>query len=252
MNPIGVVHADDDAGMRMMVQKILERSGGFAILGDAEDGEAALQLVQKHRPQLVLLDVEMPKMTGIEVARIIQDTDPSTILVFTTAHDQYMADAFSVYAFDYLLKPFKVDRAMQTLDKIKQLLRMRESMEQISASTPVIPKRTSNGRLMLKHRDGVHFLDMNNILLVQREDRATVLYTADNGRYVTNDSLGDMEEKLDKQLFFRCHKSYIVNINQLDNITPYGRWTYIVRLKGTKHDALITHEKYEELERMFG
>lgn len=252
MDPISVVHADDEAGMRLMVRKMIEKSGGFSILGDAEDGEALLQLVKTHRPQLVLLDVEMPKMTGIEVARIIQDTDPSTILVFTTAHDQYMADAFSVYAFDYLLKPFKVDRALQTLEKIKHLIRMRESAEQVTATTPVIPKRTSGGRLMLKHRDGVHFLDMNSILLVQREDRTTVLYTVDEGRFVTNDSLSIMEEKLDTQLFFRCHKSYIINLNQIDNITPYGRWTYIIRLKGTKHDALITHEKYEELERVFG
>lgn len=252
MNPIGVVYADDDAGMRLMVQKMLQRSGGFEILGEAEDGEALLQLVEKHRPQLVLLDVEMPRMTGIEAARVIQDTDPATLLVFTTAHDQYMADAFSVYAFDYLLKPFKIDRALQTLEKIKQLIRVRESAEQAGIVSPVIPKRTTGGRLMLKHREGVHFLDMNNVLLVQRENRSTVLYTAGEGRYVTNDSLGDMEEKLDPKLFYRCHKSYIINLNHIDNITPYGRWTYIVRLRGTKHDALITHEKYEELEKMYG
>ena len=104
---------------------------------------------------------------------------------------------------------------------------------------------------MLHHREGVSFLKMSDILLVQRENRSTVIYTTGEGRYETSDSLGDTEAKLDPAVFFRCHKSYIINLNQIDSITPYGRWTYVVRLHGTKHDALITHEKYEELEQMF-
>ena len=104
---------------------------------------------------------------------------------------------------------------------------------------------------MLRHREGVTFIDLRDILLVQREDRSTVLYTADGERYVTGDSLAEMEERLNSDTFFRCHKSYIINLNHIKDITPYGRWTYVVRLEGTKHDALITHEKYEELERMF-
>lgn len=252
MNPIRAVFADDDVGMRMVIRKILERSGGFDILGEAEDGEALLRLVEAHRPQVVLLDVEMPGMNGVEAARVIQDTDPATLLIFTTAHDQYMADAFSVYAFDYLLKPFKVDRALQTLGKAKQVMATREAAEQTEAAPPNPPRAQSLGRLMLKHREGVHFINMDEILLVQRENRATVLYTIGDGRFVTSDSLGEVESKLEKKLFYRCHKSYIINLNHIDNITPYGRWTYIVKLRGTRHDALITHEKYEELERIFG
>ncbi len=250
--PIRAAFADDDAGMRLVVRKLLEKSGGFEIVGEAEDGEAVLRLVEAHRPQVVLLDVEMPKMTGVEAARVIQDTDPATILIFTTAHDQYMADAFSVYAFDYLLKPFKNDRALQTLDKVKQVLRTRESAEAAEQPLPAIPPRQPTGRLMLKHREGVNFIDMADILLVQRENRVTVLYTVNEGRFVTSDALGEVEGRLDPAMFYRCHKSYIINLSHVDNITPYGRWTYIVKLRGTKHDALITHEKYEELERRFG
>lgn len=99
--------------------------------------------------------------------------------------------------------------------------------------------------------DGVSFLNISDIVLVQREDRTTVFYTASGERYVTSDSLSDTEARLDSSIFFRCHKSYIVNLNHIKNITPYGRWTYIVHLQGTEQDALITHEKYEELEKMF-
>ena len=105
---------------------------------------------------------------------------------------------------------------------------------------------------MLRHRDGVTFIDLMDILLVQREDRATVIYTRNNGRYVLPETLSETEARLDPELFFRCHKSYIINLRHIRNITPYGRWTYVVQLDGTDHDALITHEKYEELEKRFG
>lgn len=133
--PIPVVLADDDEGMRLVMRKLLERSGGFALRGEARDGKELLELVQRHRPQLVLLDVEMPEMSGVECARVIQDTDPATILIFATAHDQYMGDAFSVYAFDYLLKPFKVDRALQTLERVKQVLTTRSTAENAGHQT---------------------------------------------------------------------------------------------------------------------
>ncbi|MEG1777326.1 MAG: LytTR family DNA-binding domain-containing protein, partial [Clostridia bacterium] len=106
-------------------------------------------------------------------------------------------------------------------------------------------------RLMLHHREGISFIDLKDILLVQREERTTVLYTVNDGRYVTGDTLAEMEERLHSEAFFRCHKSYIINLNHIKDITPYGRWTYVVRLEGIKHDALITHEKYEELEQLF-
>ena len=95
------------------------------------------------------------------------------------------------------------------------------------------------------------FLKMEDIVLIQRENRTTVIYTLGDGRFETGDSLAEMETRLDPLVFFRCHKSYLINLNQIDSITPYGRWTYVVRLSGIQQDALITHEKYEELERLF-
>lgn len=249
MDPIRVIVADDDAGMRLLERKMIEKSGDFDIVGEAKDGAELLRLVEQLHPQLVFLDVEMPEKTGVECARVIQDMDPAIVLIFATAHDEYMGDAFEVYAFDYLLKPFKVERVMQTLERAKERLRHADAPA-MHVPTRSVP-RASVGRLMLHHRDGVSFIDMEDILLVQREDRATVIYTTGGGRYVTSDSLGETEARLDPDVFFRCHKSYIINLNHISNITPYGRWTYIVRLEGTDHDALITHEKYEELERMF-
>ena len=244
---IQVMIADDDAGMRLIERKMIERADGFELIGEATDGLNLLEKLETCRPQVIFLDVEMPGKTGVECARQIQDMDPSIILVFATAHDQYMPEAFEVYAFDYLVKPFKMDRVEQTLDRIRERLSRKEAP--IASFKP--GERKSTGRLMLRHRDGMAFVDMDEILLIQREDRSTVLYTEDGGRYVTSDSLADTEARLDPQIFFRCHKSYIINLNKITNITPYGRWTYVVHLEGTNQDALITHEKYEELLSLF-
>ncbi len=250
MKDIKVLIADDDSGMRSIMRKMIERVEGFTLMDEADNGTDLIQLFEKHQPHVVFLDVEMPGMTGVECARVIQDMDPRAVIIFATAHDCYMGDAFEVYAFDYLVKPFKVDRVIKTLERARDRIAKLDE-------TPLPPlnkpeKKASSGRLMLRHREGVTFVNMQDIVLVQREDRATVIYAIGDERYVTGESLGETEARLDADIFFRCHKSYIINLNQIKDITPYGRWTYVIRLNGTAHDALITHEKYEELEHMFG
>ena len=247
MNELRVLIADDDMGMRTVMRKIVERVEDFVLVAEAGDGKTALELTEKLKPDVVFLDVEMPEMTGVECARAIEDMNPNIIIIFATAHDSYMSDAFEVYAFDYLIKPFKVERVIQTLERARERLISRTR----SVTMPVSKPKSVSGRMMLRHREGVTFVNLQDVLLVQREDRSTVLYTANNERYVTNDTLGEMEEKLPSDVFFRCHKSYIINLNRIKDITPYGRWTYVVRLEGTQQDALITHEKYEELEQLF-
>ena len=249
MDTIRVIIADDNEDMRRIERKMISKVEGFELVGEACDGLELLQLVETLRPQIVFLDVEMPGKTGVEAARVIQDMDPSIIMIFATAHDQYMGDAFEVYAFDYLIKPFKVDRVLQTLERARD--RLNPEKDETPLPVPATRPQRASGRLMLHHKDGVSFVSAEDVVLVQREDRATVIYTANGERYVTGDSLSETEARLDPSVFFRCHKSYIINLNYISNITPYGRWTYVVRLKGITQDALITHEKYEELERMF-
>ena len=253
---IRVVIADDQEGMRLILRKMIERAEGFTLCAEADNGADVLDLVEKHKPHVCFLDVEMPGMTGLECAKAIQDTDPHTMIVFATAHDDYMAQAFEVYAFDYMVKPFKLERVMKTMERIRQVIGLRCSQACASASTPAVAtikarSAAASGRIMLRHKDGVNFVNQADILLVQRENRSTVLYATEGRRFETSEALGDVQDRLDPQIFFRCHKSYIINLNVIDSITPYGRWTYVVHLVGTSQDALITHEKYEELESMF-
>ena len=248
---IRVVIADDEEGMRMILRKMIARAEGFTLCGEATNGPDLLKLVETFKPQVCFLDVEMPGMTGLECAKSIQDTDPRTILVFATAHDDYMAQAFEVYAFDYMVKPFRLERVMKTLERIRTVAAQRTGGQ---AAEPLPAPRaaaTASGRIMIHHKEGVNFVNQADVLLVQRENRSTVIYATQGRRFETSEALGDVEARLDPKIFFRCHKSYIINLGAMDSITPYGRWTYVVHLTGTDQDALITHEKYEELERMF-
>lgn len=260
-NEIRVLIADDQAGMRLILRKMIEKAAGFTLCAEADSGDKVPALVEEHRPHVCFLDVEMPGMTGLECAKAIQDLDPHIIIIFATAHDDYMAQAFELYAFDYMVKPFKMERVTQTLERIRQVVgkgtRERGDAQAVQpqatrdVGAALRARGASSGRIMLHHKEGVNFINQADILLVQRENRATVLYATGGRRFETSETLGDVGERLDPKIFFRCHKSYIINLNVIDSITPYGRWTYVVHLTGTDQDALITHEKYEELERMY-
>ncbi len=259
MSELGVLVCDDQPGMRLILRRLIERAQGFRLVGEAESGEACLELFEALRPQVVFMDIEMPGMSGVDCARRLQEIDPKAALVFATAHEGYMGDAFELYAFDYLLKPFKAERVLATLERIRSLLAPRMERPETPAApaaqaAPAAAAADTTGRgerLFLHTKDGAILLNADDVILIQREDRYSVLYTA-AGSFTTGDTLAELESRLDPKRFFRCHRSYIINLTQVDSITPYGRWTFVVRFKGIREDALMTHEKYEQLEALFG
>ncbi|NLL04546.1 MAG: response regulator transcription factor [Clostridiaceae bacterium] len=241
-----VLIADDDKGMRLVLKKVLSKVEGFEVIGEAEDGDAAFCFSEAYKPDVIFMDVEMPLLNGIECAKKVMDINPKTIIIFATAHEEYMSDAFEVYAFDYLVKPFKLERINQTLERIKSLSAHlnEQPLKQIGKPNRILEK------LVIKNKDGISFIDMNEIILIQREERSTAIYTMDD-KYITSDSLSDLEERLDSSIFFRSHKSYIINLLMIQKIYSYGRWTYVLKLKNTDKDALLTHERYEKLQKIF-
>jgi two-component system, LytTR family, response regulator len=241
-----VLIADDDYGMRLVLKKALDKIKYCKLIGEAEDGNTVLQLYEKLQPDVVFLDVEMPGLTGIECAKRIIDINPKTFIIFATAHGEYMPDAFETYAFDYLIKPFKVERLSKTLERISLLS---EKQEDIGIHK-IIRYEKGLDKILIKNKEGVSFIDMNDIIIIQREDRSTAIYTSKEA-FNTSEALSDLEERLGKGLFFRSHKSYIINLSMISKIYPYGRWTYLVKLKNTEKDALLTHERYEELKNIF-
>ncbi|NLT15284.1 MAG: response regulator transcription factor [Clostridiales bacterium] len=229
--------ADDDAGMRLVLRNIIESTEDMELIGEAADGGEAVRRCVELKPDVVFIDVEMPGITGVEASKQIRALLPDCALVFVTAHSEYMQDAFEFYAFDYLVKPFKTDRVRQTLRRIQKA----------SLKEKVLPAPA----LMIKNRDAISFVPIKDIILIYIEGRTTYIVTPD-ASYATSESLSDIARKLDDATFFRCHRAYIVNITAVTKVYPYGRWTYLVKLKGTDKDALITHEKLEKLQSILG
>jgi two-component system LytT family response regulator len=232
---MSVFIADDDAGMRLVLRKIVESMDGVQCVGEGADGAEAVKRCAELKPDIVFLDVDMPTKTGLQAAKEITEMLPETTLVFCTAHSEYMPDAFELYAADYLMKPFKTDRVRQTIRRIRK--------SQIQSKT--VPART----IMIKNRDGITFLPVSDIILICRDNRTTNIETT-NGSFMTSDSLNELWKRLEGGDFFRSHRAYIISISAINTMYPYGRWTYLVSMRNTEKTALITHEKLKELQEL--
>ncbi len=237
---INVLIVDDNEKMAQILKSAIDSQPAFEVKAVGADGETGLELFDEYKPEVVFMDIEMPGMSGIDCAKEILLREPDTYIVFSTAHNEYMGDAFEMYAFDYMLKPFKLNRLIGTLARIEDLLDKEEELEK-----PV--KKLD--KLLLKNRDGMSFVDIDEIMLVFREGNRTKIITRRNS-YTTGMNLNVLEQKLAGESFMRTHKSYIANLKYISEILPYGRWTHVVKLKGLKEDALITHEKLQKLEEL--
>ncbi len=242
---IGVMLVEDEAGIRLILRKIIEKHQEFQVV--AECGELAEAVIQFRRlkPGVVFLDIGIKGQNGVECAKILTDMDPKVKIIFATAHAEYMPEAFELYAFDYLVKPFDVERVNKTLDRIVSLGAPAAETEE-----RVVKSERRRDKLLVKGKESMSFVDIPEIVLIQRENNATVIYT-EKDSYVTSASMAELEKKLDAEQFIRSHKSYIINLSRIRKIEPYGRWTYVVHFKGRREDALLTAEKYEEIKKRF-
>lgn len=243
---IKVILVEDDIGIRTLLRKIIEQNESFEVVGESDNLADAITLFNKTKPEVVFLDIEINGSSGMDCAKIIADLEPKTKIVFATAHTEYRSDAFEVYAFDYLVKPFLVERVKQTLDRIKTLMNVTINSE----LDKIVKYEKGLDKLLVKGKESMSFIDIKDIILIQRENSSTVIYTKEDS-FTTTARISEIESKLDDDQFLRSHKSYLINISQIKKIEPYGRWTYIVTFKDLKKDALITAEKFEEIKKRF-
>ena len=244
---IKVLLVDDEPGIRLLLSKIIGKTTGFEVVGECDTMTEAIKLFTNLKPDVVFLDIQIKGTSGLECAKIISDLNPKTKIIFATAHAEYMSEAFEVYAYDYIVKPFNIERVTQTLERVKMLNLKEKAHEE---QDKIVKYEKGLAKLLVKGKESMSFIDIKDIVLVQRENSTTVIYTKRDA-FTTSASLSDIEAKLDSEQFIRSHKSYIINISQITKIEPYGRWTYIVKFKDIDRDALITGEKYEEIKKRF-
>lgn len=243
---IKVMLVEDEAGMRLLLRKIIGKHPEFEVVAECEELTEAVIAFNRSRPEVVFLDIGIRGQNGIECARILTDLNPKVKIIFATAHTEYMSEAFELYAFDYLVKPFDLERVKRTLNRIVEQMLPRE----FEPEEKLVKPEYRQDKLMIRGKESMSVISIPDIILIQRENNATVIYT-ETDSYVTSVSMSELEKKLDPEQFLRSHKSYIINLARIRKIEPYGRWTYVVHFQGRKEDALLTAEKFEEIKKRF-
>ena len=262
---------EDEPEIRKLLCRIIERQDGFQVVSQSGSFSEAITDFNAYRPDVVFVDIDLNGESGLECAKVMTQVNPKLKVIFATAHSEYMANAFEIYAFDYLVKPFDVERVIRTLKRIKEygfehnssdnaveIYGIRDeksaahSLEGKVLNTEVVvqPEKHSD-KLMIKGKEQVAFIDKEDIIFIERKESSTIIVTKDE-IYKTSVSLSSLEEKLDSKDFMRSHKSYIISLHRITKIEPYGRWTYIVKFKGRGESALMTAKCYEEIKKMFG
>ncbi|MDY3919901.1 MAG: LytTR family DNA-binding domain-containing protein [Candidatus Limivivens sp.] len=243
---VKVMLIEDEAGMRLLLRKIIEKHEEFEVVAECDTLSESVIQFHRKQPDVIFLDIEIKGENGIECARVLTDLNPRVKIIFATAHAEYMPEAFELYAFDYLVKPFDIERVNRTLERIVSMQRP----DTCEPEEKLVRTEYRQDKLLVKGKESMSFINIPDIVLIQRENHATVIYT-ETDSYVTSVSLSELEKKLDPGQFLRSHKSYIINLSRIRKIEPYGRWTHVVHFQGRKEDALLTAEKFEEIKKRF-
>ncbi len=255
---IKVMLIDDEPEILKILRKMVEKQPDYQVVAQCRDFAGAVAEFARHRPDVAFVDIDLNGEDGLNCARVLTELDPKLKVIFATAHSEYMANAFEIYAFDYLVKPFNMERMVRTLDRIRNTFAEGGKAgltEGRGEGDPGLPDKISRseryrGKLLIKGKEQTYLVDAEEILFVERLEGNTNIVTAGE-QYRTSLSLSDMEAKLDGDRFLRCHKSYIVNLSRITRIEPYGRWTYVVRFKNCELSALMTAQNYEKVRELF-
>ncbi|OJJ15709.1 hypothetical protein BKI52_38150 [marine bacterium AO1-C] len=239
MPPIKALIVDDETLARDSIKVLLQKEPEFELIGEARNGTEAVQLIESLHPKLVLLDIQMPQMTGFEVLQHLQ-IRPLPYFIFVTAFDQFALKAFEVNALDYLLKPYSDERFYQSIHKAKAAIlkdewaTLQTNLQQMIREQS--PQATQSlERLAIKQGGKIKLVAVANIAYIKASGTYTEVFEAGQ-KHVTNYSIGALAQKLDDRKFIRIHRSTIVNVEQIAELEPYYNGEYIIYMKdGSQH-----------------
>lgn len=213
-----VLIVDDEEPARLAVRTALSQVGGVEIVGECSNGFEAVKAVADHQPDVVLLDVQMPKLDGFEVLELV---GPDTPVIFVTAYDEFALRAFEVHAVDYLLKPFTDARLAAALDRVRQRTgAAMPAAAQLGASAR--PPGQPLERVVIRDGAQVHVLPVDRIDYVEAQDDYVAFHTG--GKILLKEqTLGELESQLEARRFVRIHRSYLLNIERLSRVELYAK-----------------------------
>jgi two-component system LytT family response regulator len=222
-----VVVVDDEPLARAMVREYVAAHPGVEIVAECANGFEAVKAVSELSPDLMFLDVQMPKLSGFEVLELIGRSVP---VIFTTAYDQYALSAFEVHAIDYLLKPFSAERFAEALTRARERLAARDAMPVEELVDETRTKRTPLERVLIRDGSKVHVLPIDKIDYVEAQDDY-VAFHADGKSFLKDQTLAAVENLLDPARFVRIHRSYLLNIDRIARVELYAKDSRVAILR---------------------
>ncbi len=219
---------EDEELARNLLRSYLKDHPDIEIIGECENGFDGVKAINDKKPDLVFLDIQMPKITGFEMIELL-DFKPQ--IIFTTAYDQYALKAFELNAIDYLLKPFSKERLLNAVEKVKHRIQNEEdNSEKLEELTNLRPGEDFIDRVVVKDRHKIHIITVDQIRYIESLDDYVMIYTYD-GRHMKQKTMKYFENNLDPKDFIRIHRSYIVQVDNIAEIQQYEKESYIVILK---------------------
>lgn len=249
--PLTTLIVDDEPLAREGLRMLLSQDPEIAPIHEAKDGREAVEAIRNTRPDLVLLDVQMPEMDGFSVVREI-GADRMPAVVFVTAHDQYAIQAFEINAIDYLLKPVTEERFTRALVRAKLRMNLRApdeaSRQIISLLETIASPRRYLKRLAVRSAGKTVFVDVADLDWIEAAENYVQLH-AGRAEHLLHVAMNTLEKSLDPEMFQRIHRSVIVNIRRIKELQPALHGEYVITLQnGVRlQSGRIYHEKLKAL-----
>jgi two-component system, LytTR family, response regulator len=244
MADLRTVLVDDEQLARDELGFLLGQVGGIEVIAQAGNGVEALSTIDKLQPDLVFLDVQMPGLTGFEVARRLLETRVSSHIIFVTAYDQHAIEAFEVNAVDYLLKPVEPTRLQVAIDRARRRISVERVLDRGTSSVNpdqlekivqlVSERQSRRERLAIKIGERFMLVQAEDVLYASLRDDGIAVVTEQHAGTSNYRTLDELQDRLDPSVFWRVHRSHLVNINKIKEIVPWFSRNYILRMKDAK------------------
>ncbi len=245
---------DDEPLVRERVRTLVEQHPDIQIAGECGDGPSALEALDTFTPDVVFLDIQMPGLTGLEVAEAWRREGKLPVIVFVTAFDQFALEAFRLHALDYLTKPIDPDRFEETLGRVRQILRAsdRKDLDRRLQAMLELHERRQAARphVVVREQDRYLLVPTREIQALEATGNYVCLHT-EKAQHILRGTLGSLEARLDPQRFLRTHRSWIINLDHVREAQPWskGSWILLTR-SGLK--VPVGQQYREVLERILG
>ena len=213
---------------------IISGLDGVEIIFSTTSADEAYEYIKKEAVDLLIADIEMPNLSGYELADIIHSHALNIAVIFVTGNSGYAVHAFEINVHDYIMKPYPKERLIQSVQRL---------MEK-NKSTEIA------GRLYIKQKNNIHIIQKKDIIFIERSGRSTTIHTK-TGPIKTYQTLNELEGELRERDFIRSHRSFIINIHYVLNFSLYAKNSYIVTFEGIEEQAMITKEKVDFLQQHY-